>query len=130
MSPPAACTERHHVFDGPEGLCRCGSRTTIAGRGFTTVPAAPVHVAAAPTDLLGGEVQAELHWRDALVACAELRNAAEAWRETGEPIAVGAAERMDRASKALEEAGRLGATREREERLVRGVLVQEGLASS
>lgn len=114
----ATCTDRHHLFDGPEGACRCGKRITICGRGFVRVPPGP-HEAAHPEDLHHGEVQAELHWRDALVACAELRNAAEAWRETGNPVAVAAAVRMDRASKALEAAGKLGAAREREERLVR-----------
>lgn len=122
-----ACSGSSHIFSVGEPSCHCGAmlvndspRGMFASRG----------PAAHPQDLLDGEVQLSVHWRDALVAGRELAASVEAWRETGNPVALAAAVRMERVAKALEEQGVRGAAREREERAARGQLVEEGLQTS
>lgn len=123
------CSDKHHIFAPLAKACECGAMGDNGSpRGMTRVR--PPSPARHPEDLLEGEVQLTVHWRDALVAGRELANAVEAWAETGNPVAIAAAARMARVAKELEEVGKRGAAAEIQERAARAELVEEGLATS
>lgn len=61
-----------------------------------------------PGDKIDGDVVVTLHWRDALIAAAELRDAADHWRASRPEVGA----RLDRVVLALEEQGRRGARAE------------------
>jgi len=59
-------------------------------------------------DRRDGDVVVTVHWRDALIAAAELREAADHWRTSRPEVG----ERLDRVVAALEGPGRAGARAE------------------